>query len=481
MPLISKNKSAKSQESTPKSTSDITSSKLTNKEVKKIEDKKQLVNNSCATVQLIKNKKKADSVSQVSISSDQTFSEDALTASEVDFMNDEIERSKALKSVEQLRKEDLTPESWDMVESTWHSQGSDVHEQFKNDAIIWFNTMFPKHKDLFKDKTPKAKSTPISKMKDSAGKVARKGEDNQKGIETTKKLFLALALSESQVFSKGEVTKFQQDLTQGKENKIPLAARLSHGQRESFLFKPNEQNKNVSNEFMDFMFEDRLIARYGASHESKVDKKTGEITEKKLKSKRAQLDLLGQKHQTAPFGALGGLGSVAPDGKNHMGPGGIIYDEDGNQVKSTVKKEKDGKVKDKTATAQQGHMYVNNQNVDSKGFANVMLGVEGNAPTTNSAFGKSHDLDSGLEDQTQNTSVTGGDKMQKLLSDAPAEEGGKQSQITEEIFKEIKEAWDVLCGVSEKEQEELFKKMLVLPQKEAKTELKNFVQQHKKD
>ena len=361
---------------------------------------------------------------------------------------------KEKQSVSDIDQEKLKVEDWTVTKDTWQGDGKEMHEQFKSDAIIWFNTMFGK----------------------TGATASRVGEN------ITKKLFLTIALADLKVSTEQELIErvivqkkdketgkmkntagtsgTQKHDPSGTDRGIPLAAQMSHGGRINVQFpeeeltdsKGKKRKGNVSQEFSDEVFGGNLSKRGFASHTSSIDKE-GHIKESKL----SKLQSMGTQHKTAPMGNFGGLNSPAPgENQNKMGERGKVLAPDGTRARGDA-----GKMT-------QGHLYVNDKNVGTKGQGNIMWGVESSRPMHDSGFGVTHDANSANHDQTESKSATGGSKNAKLFKEEIAEYSGKIAKVDKTTLEIIKERSSMILNLPEEEQMVLFKKILLLPPSDAK-------------
>jgi len=347
-----------------------------------------------------------------------------------------------------------TPDNWDVDANTWTGADNltgdaeaDQAMQFRNDAKIMYQTIFAPY-------DPNLDNEVLHAKKGDKQKVAAKNRAAHKQRqEFLKRTLLAQAIGGVQTSTKKNPTA---DELQGGLN-MPMASLLAHGQRHLFNAKDGAKAKELARFLVSGNPKEELkksniaYGRTFASHGLSRDA-TGKLVEHKLTQNEdgSEKSKIGQawgqmgSSKGVHYGIdlpIGGIGNQDVQG-NVIGARGRAFGADGKKIKDS----------------QHGHAYIN----VAKDANAMMLGIEGNAPHKKNMFGVKHDIKSGSEDQTVKKSVTGGQKMSKLLGDAaPNEYGGKQTPITPDIFSALQVFYHGLSSLSEDEQKEFFKRLLV--------------------
>jgi hypothetical protein len=284
------------------------------------------------------------------------------------------------------------------------SSGKDIKDQFNQDVLMTFKTLFPENATAEKFFTFQKDLT-----------------HNHASSETKNKVFafkkILLAMFENGLYYDHQenyilnINKSEHHLW-----KYPLASVFCHGARVIFLFK-----KEIgSNEFMKYFFsEDNsfLKPRGAASH--KVVFTKDKIEEQKIIFEAAANFITYSVTSSTPhFGMnipFGGVGNFYPDGDTQILDSGYGY-----------------KVSDPLATyemRQSGHLYVRYDGIEGSSYASLMMGLEQEEPGYRGMFSaKKHNMFSALSPGLIN--VCGGDKwkvFEKTLgkTSIPNNYGGK--------------------------------------------------------
>ncbi|NER38956.1 MAG: DUF4157 domain-containing protein [Oscillatoria sp. SIO1A7] len=313
---------------------------------------------------------------------------------------------------------------------TWKGKDEPSDRQFENDVAIMYQTMFA-DPDAIKDKRKKG-------IKD---------KEKQRTLEKQKfmrRLHLAMAV--------GGVKMSKEDNpdtnTELPDLDIPLAAILSHGQRQLFETKAKSGKEDLQDRLFNYLLSGDpqskpsiVKPRLFASHGTDIDSQEN--------IKELKHGLIGQfmgaftgEHKRVNI-PLGGIGNLDVN-KNIIGPGGKPIDPNTERY-----------IRGK----QHGHIYINKHKRGETGA--LMFGLEGAAPWKTNMFNVEHNAGSGTEDQTEKISATGGKKMSKLLGDsAPAEYGGKRTVVNEDNLSQMMAFEAEIAKLSEDKQKELYAKLL---------------------
>jgi hypothetical protein len=235
---------------------------------------------------------------------------------------------------------------------------------------------------------------------------------------------------------------------------FPLASAISHGGRVLMVLPPEVHFSKmfsflIAGEESVKMGSDRDISynRHFASHGVSINKNNHFEEEKLLAGitgTHRGIDL--------PFGGVGN--------ENELG---FIIGPTGKSYRFNSSKHVD--------KYQHGHVYIRPDTYVStfgrgSKYSTLLIGVESTMPGGESTFatgGKSHDITSGMKDQTLNRSVTGGQKWAPLMGDqGPASYGGLLLVLPAdnncyEVFKQI---CSILLQLPQPRQQEIFTELL---------------------
>jgi hypothetical protein len=302
-----------------------------------------------------------------------------------------------------------------------------IRDQFRKDVILWHNAMFKQPKNgKVSNKTLQTKH--LTQLRNTQNFL--------------KRWILTLAFGPLKYVTKNNASSKEQGeagYQAWTPFPYPLASALSHGQRMIIMLK-NVGNLKMYNLLLsgnqnttstiDFS---RMFASHG------VHEKNGKIIEDKLMAG------MGASHHGVNV-PLGGVGNINPAG-DIIGPEGQSYVKNSETSKSGY---------------QLGHVYIRRDRLTS--LDSLLMGVESTAPGSSSPFltgGKSHDITSGMKDETTNKSSTGGQKWEVLLgSRAPATYAGLSVQINPERLALLERLFTAVLAMPVEEQAELFKDLL---------------------
>lgn len=334
------------------------------------------------------------------------------------------------------------PDQWQMSADTWDAQGKSADEQFKRDAIIMLNTMFP-DPAVVKD-------------------LAKQGAVTQEQLsqEQNKRQFLIRLNLAMAIGGLKYSDQANPNASQLVDWDLPMAAALAHGQRVIFDIDSANMEKR---ELMDFLVDDPAIlnSRSFASHS--VTRSGGKLVEHKHK--------LGKYGKNTHYGvnlSLGGLGSPTVNEGQIVGPGG-------NPLGATAKGLK------RVPKRQHGHVYLNTTGLDGNHEA-LMVGLENaQAGGGKSMWGKSHGATGAAADQTKSRAALGGDKMSKLtgLQRLPAEYGGKQVKFDQQTMARLYQVSREFAELDEGDQRTFMQKLLVSTGPEAKALIDRYFPHYK--
>ncbi|MDP2193852.1 MAG: hypothetical protein Q8K36_04950, partial [Alphaproteobacteria bacterium] len=320
-----------------------------------------------------------------------------------------------------------------------------LYQQFKTDVILWWHTMFAKPHWNGKDFVIGGK------------KLVRKHTQDLKARRNfIKRVYLMLAHMPllCDYNNNASVLDKANELYQDPMPfPYPLASALSHGGRILIVLE-GMSDREFFNVLLSGKEDTQCIAekRRFASHA--VEQCNGKIYETKVLMGLVDAISGDQYGVNIPFGGVGNKNELGYE----IGITGHSYNEtDAKHVKNY----------------QLGHVFILRDRFKEKSV--LLMGVESTEPGGKSPFltgGKTHDITSGIKDQTLNRSVTGGQKWLPLMGDlAPGNYGGLIVTITPEIFAQLKVIWDHFLAIPDDELENFFLELLSRNGLEAKAYL----------
>lgn len=347
-----------------------------------------------------------------------------------------------------------------ITEKTWEQrinfpcfyERESLKNQFQVDVKLWWNTIFKKA-DLLS-------GFPHVGEKKLQPKHLKKIELTQIFL---KRLFILFAYAPlSYVFNNNASALPKSDPLYEplKPFPFPLASALSHGGRVLIILK-NIKDKDFFNLLLGGNEDTESISflRSFASHG--VYKESGKIFEDKIFM--GLLDALSLDHHgiNIPFGGVGNLNELG----YFIGPEGQSYN---NEKDSSIDK------------YQLGHIFIGRDRFSD--MSTLLIGVESTQPGGISPFktgGKHHGITSGLEDQTLNRSVSGGQKWLPLIGSlAPASYGGLIIVITPEKLILLKDVWQKLLSIPDNQLGEIFLSLLAMNSTEAKKYISDIISEN---
>jgi hypothetical protein len=383
---------------------------------------------------------------------------------------------------------------WDVVTETWQGKGNPLKIQFRNDAVLWYRTIFPKHSRWLE-----AWSAPRDKP-NLFNAFMSEVFPKQKALLI--KVFLALADGLISVDGLGQHHRW---------DCLPIVAALSHGGR--VHFKTDRQEVSEPYQFFRWLtavhhpiealgYDSHpptkfyLFDRRRSSHKVKwKDEPPEEVRYRKQYDRLARKEKWGVpvegkkklgdgNNQIATNLPFGGLGSCTPrDEGEIVGPSGIPFDTEKKKLLGVREKR------------QHGHMLVRPE--DGRDWGSLLIGVESCEYNTRNHFGHKHSLLSALKPGGK--AVTGGAKLEGVRNAAlgvvreprkikfkkqykrlakkrempqikdlhPKKLDGMVVIIDGKRFERLKAAYDFFQGCCEFRQRELLRKLLPCTQPQA--------------
>lgn len=353
-------------------------------------------------------------------------------------------------------KEFLGPfENMTVNETTWPQrmnsscayQSQSLKNQFRTDVNLWWNTIFKQPEN-------------VSGVKKIGGKILQDKHlvKLKKTQDFLKRMFIMFAYAPLSYVLNDNAAALPKSHPLHESIKpfpFPLASALSHGGRVLVVLRGINDKSffnlllggNESIESISFL---RSFASHGVHEEG------GRIFEDKLFA--GVLDTLALDHHgvNVPFGGVGNINELG----YLIGPEGQSY----NQSSTS-----------RIGKYQLGHLFIGKDRFPKVGLSSLLVGMESTEPGGTSPFksgGKSHGIISGMEDQTLNRSVTGGQKWLPLIgSMAPASYGGLIVYITPEKLDVLKNLWNKILLIPDDRLKTIFKPLLAMNSTEAQNYL----------
>jgi hypothetical protein len=339
----------------------------------------------------------------------------------------------SLRSEALTRKvsEQVRTTKWTVDQDTWR-KGEDLYEEAEIGATLLYNTLFP------------------GKSIEWLNITSEQSTINNEKQEFLKRLILTLAYVPLQYKKEG-----------GAERSWPfaIATALTHGQR--ILFKNIGLRADTVYNWLlagDTASTPVIDDKRPAASHAAEETKDGNIVEKKLGffmiAKNLQHGKKGHhRFVNIPFG---GLGNKDHKGRLIGSDGCRINPNSGNRYRKI----------------QHGHVYIFADTFKT-GNSALLIGIESSAPGKKNMFGGIHSWKSAFTNPQKEKGVTGGTKMVGILGNsAPATCGGMSIKMNADLLVEIQDVYDKVGLLSQKDQQEFFKKILLAPATVAKEIIK---------